>query len=219
MKRFLVLSFMVLLHGAFAPAYGQTSTPVAGKDYIEIPDGKPLKPIAGKVVVEEFFNYICPACFKFESEFSAWTKKVPAYVEVVHIPAAFRQDFENYAKVFYAAQILGVEEKSHQAVYNAVHVTSKLPGEGQTFDDDKIATFYTQYGVDPKQFLSTMKSFGVSTKVRIATEHLKSCKISSTPSLVINGRYLVTGKSFSDNLRIASYLIEKAHAERPAYPQ
>lgn len=211
MKRFFVLSFMVLLWGAFAPAYGQVSEPVAGKDYTEIPDGQPLKSIAGKVVVEEFFNYICPACFKFEPQFSDWTKKLPGYVEVVHIPAAFRPDFAHYAKVFYAAQILGVEEKSHQAVYDAIHLTYKLPGEGQKIDDDKIATFYAQYGVDPKQFLSTMESFGVNTKVRIATEHLKSCKITSTPSLVINGRYLVTGKSYSDNLRIATYLIEKAH--------
>ena len=211
MKRFLMVSCMVLLCGAFVPAYAQTSEPVAGKDYTEIPDGRPLNPVAGKVVVEEFFNYICPACFQFEPQFLVWTKKLPAYVEVVHIPAAFRSDFAHYAKVFYAAQILGVEEKSHQAVYDAIHLNNKLPGEGQKIDDDKIAAFYVQYGVDPKQFISTMESFGVNTKVRIATEHLKSCKISSTPSLVINGRYLVTGKSYSDNLRIATYLIEKAH--------
>ena len=209
MKSFFVLSFMVLVCGAFAPAYGQTSEPVAGKDYIEIAGGQPLNPTAKKVVVEEFFNYICPACFQFESQFSAWAKKLPDYVEVVHIPAAFHPDFAYYAKVFYAAQILGVGQKSHQAVYDAIHQTNKLPGEGQKMDDEKITAFYAQYGVDPKQFLSTMESFGVNTKVGMATAHMKACKVYSTPSLLINGRYLVNGKTYSDNLRIASYLIEK----------
>jgi hypothetical protein len=37
-------------------------------------------------VVEEMFNYVCPACFAFEPRFEAWTKKLPPYVAVVPYP-------------------------------------------------------------------------------------------------------------------------------------
>ena len=212
MKNLFVLPLLLLLGSAFASAQDQAA-PVAGKDYIEIQNGRPLAPADGKVVVEEFFNYICPACNSFEPKFVAWTKKLPPYVEVVHIPAAFRPDFAVYANVFYAAQVLGIEEKTHQAVYDAVHRTHKLPGEGQKPDEQKIAEFYAAYGVDPQKFLATMNSFGVKSKVRRATEHMKRSQIRSTPSILINGRYLVQGDSFDDKLRIASYLIEKEHGK------
>ena len=55
------------------------------------------------------------------------------------------------------------------------------------------------------------ESFGVDVKVRRATAHMQRCKVDQTPSIVINGRYLVKGATREDMLRIASYLIEKEH--------
>lgn len=197
---------LVLLAGAFSPA--QAQTPVAGTDYIEISNGRPLDPAEG-VVVEEFFNYICPACNAFEPLFVAWAAKLPEGVKLVHVPASFRPDFVPYAKAYYAAQSLNVAEKAHAAVYQAIHRTRTLPAEGQRPDEEKIAAFYADYGVEASQFLAAMKSFAVDLKVRRAAEHMARSRIPSTPSLVINGRYLVRGNSYADMLRIADYLIEK----------
>ena len=57
-----------------------------------------------------------------------------------------------------------------------------------------------------------MQSFGVQVKVRRATEHMTRSKVPSTPSLVVNGKYLVRGNTYADMLRIASFLIEKERA-------
>jgi thiol:disulfide interchange protein DsbA len=38
---------------------------------------------------------------------------------------------------------------------------------------------------------------------------MQRTRIPSTPSIVVNGRYLVRGDTYADMLRIASYLIEK----------
>ena len=197
---------LVLLAGAFSPA--QAQTPVAGTDYIEISNGRPLDPAEG-VVVEEFFNYICPACNAFEPLFVAWAAKLPEGVKLVHVPASFRPDFVPYAKAYYASQSLNVAEKAHAAVYQAIHRTRTLPAEGQRPDEEKIAAFYADYGVEAAQFLAAMKSFAVDLKVRRAAEHMARSRIPSTPSLVINGRYLVRGNSYADMLRIADYLVEK----------
>ena len=205
--------FAALLVLAGVSGAAQAQAPVAGKDYVEIQNGRPLEPPAeGVVVVEEFFNYICPACNAFEPVFVAWQAKLPAYVKVVHVPATFRADFVQYAKAYYAAEGLGLVEKTHRAVYDAIHVKRTIPAEGQRPDEEKIAEFYAGFGVTKEQFLSAMRSFGVNVKVNRATEHMTKSRVPSTPTLIVNGRYLVRGATWDDSLRIASFLIEKEHA-------
>jgi thiol:disulfide interchange protein DsbA len=196
------------------PAHAQSPDPVSGRDYLEISNGRPLEPAGeGIVVVEEFFNYICPACNNFEPLFVSWTSKLPPYVKLQHIPASFRPDFVQYARAYYAAEALGVADKSHQAVYEAIHHSRTLPAEGDRPDEERIAEFYGQYGVNPQDFLAAMRSFGVDSKVRRANEYMQRAKVPSTPSMVVNGRYLVRGMTYADMLRIATYLIEKEHAK------
>lgn len=207
-----IAGLSLMLAGAFGHAQAQEAEPVAGKDYIVIQNGQPLESAEGKVVVEEFFNYICPACNTFEPYFAAWRAKLPPYVKLVYVPATFRPDFLPYAYAYYAAKTLGLAEKTHDAVYKAIHDAHSLPSETDPQDENKIAAFYAQYGVTADDFLKTMHSFGVEVAVRRATEHLKNSRIPSTPSLLINGRYLVKGATYPDMLRVASYLIEKEHA-------
>jgi thiol:disulfide interchange protein DsbA len=210
MKNLLVAAVFAVLVAPFGAVHAQAL--VAGRDYVEIPNGTPLDAApAGTVVVEEYFNYICPACNAFEPLFVAWQAKLPPYVKLVHIPATFRADFVPYARAYYAAEAHGLAEQTHRAVYQAIHVQHSIPAEGDRIDEDKIASFYAGYGVSKEQFLGTMKSFGVELKVRRATEKMKQSRIPSTPSVVVNGRYLVRGDTYQDMLRIASALIEQEH--------
>ena len=208
MKSWIVLALLVL--GLSAQA--QSPAPVAGSDYIEIPNGRPLEPSDGVIVVEEFFNYACPACNSFEPNFVAWTQQLPAYVKVEHVPASFHPAFVQYARAYYAARTFGLADKTHQAVYDAIHRTRVLPGESDRPDEARIAKFYADFGVKAEEFLAAMQSFGVDAKVRRAHEHMQRNRIPSTPSIVVNGRYLVRGSSITDMFRIATYLIEKEHA-------
>ena len=147
-----------------------------------------------------------------EPVFLAWQANLRAYVKVVHVPATFRADFVQYAKAYYAAEGLGLVDKTHRAVYEAIHVKRTIPAEGDRPDEEKIAAFYAGFGVTKDEFLTAMRSFGVNVKVNRATEHMTKSRVPSTPSLVINGRYLVRGATWDDSLRIASFLIEKEHA-------
>src|SRR5262245_8367132 len=103
MKRSVVAALLALAASVVVPAQAQSR--VAGRPSTESRNGRPLDPpAAGTIVVEEFFNYICPACTAFEPTFVAWQAKLPADVKVVHIPATFRADFMQYAKAYYAAE-------------------------------------------------------------------------------------------------------------------
>ena len=192
----------------------QGPAPVAGTDYLEIEGGQPWAPIAGTVEVAEMFNYICPACYSFDPTLRNWKSKQPADVRLVYVPAQFRPDFVPYAKAFYAAESLGIEERSHAAVYEAIHVKRSIPAEGDKPDEAKVAAFYAAYGVSAAQFLETMKSFAVAGKVNKANQFALRSKVEGTPSLIVNGRYLVKGRSWDDMLRITDHLVamERARA-------
>lgn len=190
----------------------QGPAPVAGTDYVDIEGGQPWQPVAGKIEVVEMFNYICPACYSFDPTLRNWKAKQPADVNLVYVPAQFRPDFVPYAKAFFAAESLGIEEKSHQAVYEAIHLKHSIPAEGDPPDEAKVAAFYAQYGVSAEQFLNTMKSFAVTGRINKANQFMMRSKVEGTPTLIVNGKYLVKGRSWDDMLRIADHLIAKERA-------
>ena len=105
------------------------------------------------------------------------------------------------------------ESMTHGAVYEAIHQTQALPAEGDRPNEERIAEFYAGYGVDAQEFLAAMRGFEVDFKIRRATDHMKRSKVASTPSIVVNGRYIVRGRTFADMLQIASYLIDKERKE------
>src|SRR3546814_17957376 len=86
-------------------------------------------------------------------------------------------------------------EKTHEAVYAAIHEQHTLPGEGMTLDPDKIAAFYAKYGADPAEFKDLMPSFSIDAQVNKAHQFMIQSQIRSTPSLVVGGKYLVKGKT------------------------
>uniref|UniRef100_UPI0039C5C6AF thiol:disulfide interchange protein DsbA/DsbL n=1 Tax=Stenotrophomonas muris TaxID=2963283 RepID=UPI0039C5C6AF len=191
--------------------------PVEGADYQVIPNGQPFQPAAGKIEVTEIFGYVCPACAAFQPLVGPWKAGLPSDVNFVYVPAMFGGTWDDYARAFYAAQTLGVQEKTHEALYAAIHSQKTLKGERGRDSVEDIAKFYAAYGVDPKQFAATMGSFAVNAKTNSAKQFAQRSQISGTPSIIVNGKYLVKGKSFPDMLRIADHLIARERGAAQAH--
>lgn len=191
--------------------------PVEGADYQLIPNGQPFQPAAGKVEVVEIFGYVCPACAAFQPLVSPWKAGLPSDVNFVYVPAMFGGTWDDYAKAFYAAQALNLEDKTHEALYKAIHVDQALKGERGRDSVQDIAAFYAKHGADAKQFEAAMSSFAVSAKTSAAKQFAQRSQISGTPSIIVNGKYLVKGKSFPDMLRIADHLIARERGAAQAH--
>jgi thiol:disulfide interchange protein DsbA len=186
--------------------------PVAGTDYVAIEGGQPFQPATGKIEVAEIFGYVCPACARFQPLVSSWQAGLPADVNFVYVPAVFGGTWDDYARAFYAAEALGVQDKTHDALYSAIHIEQTLKGERGRDSVEDIANFYGKHGVAPKTFADTMGSFSVSAKVNRAKQFAQRSKISGTPSLIVNGKYLVKGQGWEDMLRIADHLVARERA-------
>lgn len=185
--------------------------PVAGTDYVEIPNGQPYQPVAGKIEVAEVFGYPCPACAQFEPLAQAWKRRQSADVQWTPVPAAFGGHWDPFARGFYAAETAGVLDRTHEALFRAIHIERKLaPNAGV----QQIADFYAGFGVDAKDFANTMQSFGVDAKLNRSRQFAVRSGVEGTPTLVVNGKYRVTGRSFEDALRITDHLVAQERAAR-----
>ena len=194
----------------------QGPAPMAGTDYVVIPNGQPYAPLNGQIEVVEVFGYVCPGCARFAPEVSAWKKKQPADVRVSYVPVVFRDTWAPYGKAFYAAQAKGLVDKTHDAVFAAIHLQRALPGEGQPpADPAQLAQWYAKYGVDAKEFVSLMNSFGTNSQIARGMQFAKSTGVESTPTIIVNGKYRVTGgQTYADVLRIADHLVAMERAQR-----
>ena len=210
---------------AAADAAAKAPPPVLGTDYVEIPNGQPFEPADGRLEVAEIFGYVCPFCAAVQPTVSAMKAKFPPDVRMVYVPAAFGAMWDNYAKAFYTAEAMGLVDKTHDAMFRAIHIDKTLKGERGMDTPDEIAAFYAAYGADPKQFVSSMESFAVATKVNHARQFIMNAFTNGdqagTPTFIVNGKYRVKGKSIDDMFRVLNQLIvaeRNAKAATPAAP-
>lgn len=186
--------------------------PVEGTDYVVVPNGETFDTPPNQVELVEFFGYVCPFCAAIEPTVAAMRANLPPDVHFVSIPAAFGGPWENYAKAFYAADALGIVPQTHEEMFRAIHIDRSLKGERGMDSPEDIAAFYANYGADPKQFVSSMQSFAVATKVNRARQYMTAAFANGdqmgTPSFLINGKYRVKGKSVDDMFRIINQLVQ-----------
>lgn len=162
-----------------------------------------------KVEVVEMFWYGCPHCYSLEPKLAKWKASQPANVVFKVIPAIFpnRTIMEIHAKAFYTAELLGVQDKIHKPLFDAIHKNKQ-----KIFSEAALANFFAQYGVEQQTFRETFNSFGVQMKVNMAKDLTRRYQIDGVPTMVINGRYrthasLTNGQA--GMFKVTDFLIDK----------
>jgi len=197
-----------------AKAAAATDGVVPGRDYVDIANGLPFAPQAGKVEVVEVFGYTCPHCAHFEPMLEAWKAKQPADVALVRVPAPFGGWWQPFAKAYYAAESLGLLDKTHAAAFNALHVEKSLPAPPAIATDAQVAGFYAKHGADAAAFEARMNSTEVTQQLARASAFIERSGVDATPTLVVDGKYRVIGQSPEDALRIVDALVARERAAR-----
>lgn len=149
----------------------------------------PVQPTASqdRVEVREFFSYACPHCFTFKPKLEAWLKQAPEQVTFVRTPVVFQEAWRPLAQAYYAAEALGVLDKIHQPLFEAIHVKQ------QRFRNaDDLIAFFAEQGVPRERAAEVFASFRVDMLMRQGAQALRSYRIESTPTVVVNGKYVVT---------------------------
>jgi len=160
-----------------------------------------------KVEVVEMFWYGCPHCNALEPYVNRWLKKIPANAEFVRIPAIFRPQWEQHARAYYTAEILGVLEKTHSAMFEAIH------GQKRNINtDEEIKKFFIEHGVSEKDFDRVFRSFAVEAKIRRAKDMSERYGIKGVPALIVNGKYRTGAQQAGGNaniFKVVNFLVEQ----------
>lgn len=202
-------------HAADGYAVGQFYVPV--KQLSQSDTGK-------KITVQEFFWFGCPHCFRLDPLITAWSQRLPKDVEFERVPNNLGNPYGVIdEKAFYAAKLLGIEEKIHTPLFNAIHV-QHLPLTSEAAVRDFIVK---TAGIKPEDFDAAYNSFEVDANTRRADQLAIDDGILSVPSLVVGGEYKIDiglpgfraaggdeKSHYQLMLKVADYLIDKVRAER-----
>ena len=189
---------------------------VAGQHYQVLTTPVPLSN-PRKIEVIEMFSYGCSHCYEFEGTVEPWRVRLPADVQFRAVPVLFNPQFRALAQAFYTAQALKIADKSHSAMFKALHVDGK-----PLWQVADMARFYAGYGVSASDFTRTMDSFGVRASIQRSDQMTKAFQITGVPAIVVNGKYVVDGRMAGSNaamLQVADFLIRKerdAKRKKPA---
>lgn len=203
--KFIKHLFVIL---AFLCATQSYAEPQIGKDYTVLNSPQPTHSGA-KIEVLEFFFYGCSHCFKLHPVLSAWEKKMPKDVELTYVPAIFNPSWEPMARTLYALEALGQRSQLHDELFIAWNVSNL-----DLSDEAKITDFISQHGVDRKKFGDAYNSFSMQSKVTRAKQMGQSYLIRGTPTLIVDGKYLITGLHPPETIQVLNALIDKARKER-----
>ncbi len=210
-------SVMLLCLPLWACAEEATPTvPVA--DYVEGTDYAAVVPplpgaTEGKVKVVELFWYGCPHCFQFDPHLHEWLKNKPANVEFERIPAIFNNPtWKLHAQAYYTADVMGVLDKVHDALFDAMHLKKQ-----RFTTKESLRDFFVSRGVDGGEFDATFDSFAVSGLVRNAAQLTKQYGIDGVPTMAVQGKYRVGGRmagSYPNMIRIVDHLVARESAAK-----
>lgn len=200
-KRVFVALALLCATQAFAASGGE-------EDYTLVNPPQPTS-TGNKIEVLEFFFYGCPHCFHLQEELGKWEKKMPKDVELVYMPTVFNPGWEPMARTFYALESLGQQKQLHDALYEAWHVNNI-----DLSDEAKITEFVSKHGVDRKKFSDAYNAFFMAGKVMRSKQMAASYAIRGTPTLIVNGKYLISGLQPADAVKVLNTLITKVRSER-----
>ena len=161
-----------------------------GKNYMRLVPTQPTLGGADKIEVAEFFYYLCPHCYNFERSIKGWAANKPANARFVQIPAMWNNILVLHARMFYTNEILarnGIIADAaafNAAVYQEIHVrNNNLSSEAA------IQKLFERFNVSADDFNRTWNSFEVDQKLRVAADLARRYSVSSTPTIVVNGKY------------------------------
>ena len=229
--RRMVLGLGAVVLGAVLQTSAAAEPPkwVEGRHYMELRSPQPSQVPPGKVEVTEVFSYGCPACFQFQGMMERIKAALPANAQLTYLHASWNpsESWPLFQRAFLAAQALGIADKNHSALFNAIWdpngplavvdmQTQRIKSRQPTIED--VGRFYAaRGGVTADQFVQTAKSFSVETRMKQSDALVKAYLVEGTPTLVVAGKYRINNSMLTtaaEYNELIAYLLKKESGAR-----
>lgn len=216
-----VLMMLLTTFGASQAVAAPTWT--EGKHYSVVtpPAGLALPPAQSEVT--EVFSYGCPACAAFNSVAHRLQQSLPKGTRFAYVPASFnpQEDWPMFTHAYYAADLLHIAEKTHDAMFDAVWKGGELaitdPATGRLKQPlpsiEDAARFYNRRtGVKVEDFLAAANGMMVDSRVRAAEQFIRGFQVLTTPTIIVNRRYRTdvgSAGGYDELIQLVTWLLAK----------
>jgi protein dithiol oxidoreductase (disulfide-forming) len=194
-----------------------------GEQYFLVQPAQPTAVAAGKVEVLEVFSYACPACNLFYPIIDKLRATLPKNVQWRFLHASWHpeEDWKVFQRAYFAAESLGIVDRTHDKIFDAVWKTGELAIMDKTSQRIKdplpslpdVAQYYERVAkLKPGEFLAAAHSFSVDAHMREADAQIRAYQVDETPSLIINGKYRLTPRTAGGNeqfMALAEWLVKQ----------
>jgi thiol:disulfide interchange protein DsbA len=186
-------------------------TPQQGVNYKLLTPAQPTSVAPGKVEVVEVFWYACGHCYLLEPKLEAWNRNgKPANAELVRLPATWNNALKTHARVFYTMELLG-KQNLNAEIWREINL------KGNRLDTPAaIETFFTSRGVSKADFQKAFASFAVDSKIMKAEDLNRRYKITGTPTVIVNGKYVTDIGMAGSEDRLFEVINALVAKEKPA---
>ena len=214
--------FFALLLALASNARAQTPW-IEGQHYFAVQPAQATSVAAGKVEVVEVFSYGCPACNLFYPVIDKLRATLPAQAQLRYLPASWHPEegWKTFQRAFFAAQSLGLVERTHTAVFDAIwksgelatldSVTHNVRSQLPTIVD--VAQFYGRTTkISAEDFLNAAHSFSVDASMKQADAQIRAYQVDETPTVIVNGKYRLTPRSAGGNdqfISLVTWLVKR----------
>ena len=184
---------------------------LAGEHYRVIED-PPRRRTGEPIMVQEFFSYGCIHCRNFDPLLDDWRATMPEGVTFRRSPVTFSPVWQLLAQSYYALERLGAVQANHLRLFRAIHDNGR-----QFLSADMVADYVDGNGTTKEEFLRAFNSPEVRREMRDADAAQRKFVITSVPTLVVGGKYVVNmdvGRKAS--LDVVAHLIALEFGAAPA---
>ncbi|MEO7072413.1 MAG: thiol:disulfide interchange protein DsbA/DsbL [Rhodanobacter sp.] len=185
----------------------QPATPAPyteGNEYVTLPAPYQRYSNDGKVEVVEVFSYGCIHCAQFAPFAEKLRKELPKGAVFKLVAAPFSAEWLPFARAWYAADQMGVVERTHMPLFEA-----KFGEQYPINSMDELADFYARQGVDRARFMQLATSPEATAALKRDLTLIQHWQVDGTPSLVINGKYRVANVHSLDELMAVALWLAK----------
>ena len=208
------LGASVVLLGLQAPDGASARTvPAAGVQYQQL--AHPVSASPREVVEVFWFN--CAHSYQLAQPLRDWAAKQDPPVTIRHIPAAWPDQPQEmaYARLYYALDSLGLEDRLEQAVFHAVR-----DEHWDLTQPDTLSSWADLQGIDSQQLLAAWNSPEVQAETQAAPALREKYDVHEMPSVVVGGRYRTSPFMVPDGVAgtvpTVDYLFKHSVAEAAA---
>jgi len=203
--RLLALLGGLLLASACSAAPDAAAPYTDGDQYVTLPAPHERYSPAGKVEVVEVFSYGCIHCAHFAPTADQLRKSLPKGVVFKLMPAPFNEQWMPFARAYYAADKLGVVERTHLELFKA-----KFEQQYPLNTLDELADFYASHGVNRAEFLRIANSDAATAQMQKDLALMQHWQVDQTPTIVVDGKYRSAHiKSLDELAALTQWLVKR----------